>query len=70
MAKNKNPMQPTLRQRKALQGEEQLAKVVLRPRNDELGEAFPNDWFEGLVFALAMIAVIGGLSFIVHLANT
>ena len=69
MAKKTSPLQPTLRQRKALKGEEQLAKVVLQPRSDDLGDSFPNDWLEGIIFAVAMIGVIGGLSALVHLAN-
>ena len=57
---SKSPLQPSLKRRRAGRGEEQLAKVVLKPRTDELGDSFPNDWLEFAIIAVAAIGVIGG----------
>ncbi len=52
-----------------LQGEEQLAKVVLQPRSDDLGESFPNDWVEALIIFVAGLGVFGGVIALYHLAQ-
>ena len=42
-------------------GEEQLAKVVLRPRDDELGDSFPNDWIEAAILFVIGAGIFGSI---------
>jgi len=42
---------------------------VLKPRSDELGDSFPNDWLEFSIIAVAMVGVIGAVIALVHLIN-
>ena len=57
------------RLKQKLNGEEQLAKVVLQPRADDLGDSFPNDWVEALVLFVAGVGVFGGLFALYYLAQ-
>jgi len=66
---NKSPLQPSLKRRRPRRDEERLAKVALKPRTDDLGDSFPNDWIEFAIIAVAMVGVIGGVIALVHLMN-
>jgi hypothetical protein len=43
--------------------------VTVRRRSDDLGDAFPNDWLEFGIIAVALVGVIGGVIALVHLMN-
>jgi hypothetical protein len=42
---------------------------VLKPRSDELGDAFPNDWLEALIIFIAGLGVFGGFFALYHLTQ-
>ena len=39
-------------------------------KDDELGDAFPNDWLEGLIVFVALIGILGGALALYHLAQS
>ena len=41
-----------------------------RVRQDDLGDAFPNDWLEGLIVFVALIGIGGGALTLYHLAQS
>jgi hypothetical protein len=38
-------------------------------RQDELGDAFPNDWLEALIILVAIVGISGGGLALYHLAQ-
>ena len=50
-------------------GEEQLAKVVLRPRGDEVGDSFPNDWIEATILFVTGVGIFGGIAALAYLMD-
>ena len=41
-----------------------------RVRKDELGDAFPDSWVEGLIIAVALFGILGGAVALYHLSTT